>query len=121
MDKTKLSLADFLLRVGVAIVFLYAGVSSFLDPSSWVGFIPQFIRNIIPGAIFLPLFSVYEFALALWLISGKKVFYAAILAGITLLAIIFFNIGALDITFRDAAIFFAAMALLVLHLDDLER
>ena len=121
MDKKKISLAVFLLRVGVAIVFLYAGVSSFLNPSSWIGFIPQFIRNIVPEAIFLPLFSAYEFAIALWLISGKKVVYAAGLAGITLLSIIFFNFGALDIVFRDTAIFFAALALVVLHLDQWKR
>ena len=121
MDKTKITLVDFLLRAGVAIVFLYAGISSFLNPSSWIGFIPQFIRNIIPETIFLPLFSISEFGIALWLLSGKKTLYAAGIAALTLLAIIFFNVGALDIVFRDTAIFFAAMTLVVLHWDERKR
>lgn len=118
MDTKKLSLAHFLLQAGVAIVFLYAGISSFLDPSSWIGFIPQFIRDVVPGTIFLPIFSIYEFVIAMWLLSGKELFYAAGLASLTLLSIIAFNTGALDIVFRDTAIFFAALALFVLHWNE---
>ena len=105
---------SFLLRAGLAVVFLYAAVASFLDPNSWIGFLPQFLRNIVPANILLILFSIYEIILGLWLLSGKKIYPAAILAIITMASIVIFNMGALDIVFRDVAILFAALALAVL-------
>ena len=111
---TNLNLTSFFLRVGLAIVFLYAAVASFLDPTSWIGFIPEWLREIFPAQVFLVVYSIYEIFLALWLFSGKKTYYAAVLSGLTMLAIIVFNMGALDIVFRDVAILFMAIALAVL-------
>ena len=103
--------ANFFLRFGIAIVFLYAPISSFLNSQVWVGFIPRFIQNIIPANIFLTIFSIYQIALSFWLFSGKKTYYAAILGAITIFSIVIFNIGAFDIVFRDVAIFFSCIAL----------
>jgi len=107
-------LISFLLRVGLALVFLYAATASFLEPDSWIGFLPGFMRDIMPAKILLSLFSIYEIVLAFWLLSGKKTFYAAILAAATMFAITVTSLGALDIVFRDVAIFFMATALAVL-------
>ena len=107
-------LASFLLRVGLASVFLYAAVAAFLDPAAWIGFLPSWIRSVMPMGTVLFLFSSYEVLLALWLLSNKKVIYAAGLSALTLLAIIAQNILALDLVFRDVAILFAALALGVL-------
>ena len=108
-------LASFLLRIGLAIVFLYAATASFLDPQSWVGFLPAWMRLIVPGTILLPIFSIYEIALSLWLLSGWRGFESGLLAAATLLAITVANIGAFDIVFRDVAVFFAAIALAVIE------
>ncbi len=107
-------LISFFLRVGLAIVFLYAAVAAFLDPNSWIGFLPSPLRAMLPAQALLTAFSIYEIILALWLLSGKKTYYAAILSGLTMLAIIVFNMGALDIIFRDVAILFMALALATL-------
>lgn len=104
-------LVSFLLRAGVATVFLYAAVAATLEPTAWVGFFPQFLRALIPDRVLLTLFSLYELTLGLWVLSGRKTFYAGLLASATLLAIIVVNITLLDIVFRDIAIFFAALAL----------
>ena len=109
-------LAGFILRAGLALTFLYAAIASFLDPSSWVGFLPQFLRDIFPVVFLLTSFSLYELALALWLLSGKQVKYAAILSAVTLFFIMASNLSQLDILFRDVAIFFSAVALAVLEL-----
>lgn len=106
---------SFLLRVGLATALLYAATASLLDPDSWIGFIPAIFRSIISGEILLALFSIYEAALALWLLSGKSAFYSALLAAATLFFITVFNLGALDIVFRDIAIIFMALALAVLE------
>lgn len=107
-------LVSFLLRTGLASVFLYAAVASFLSPDAWVGFLPSWARALVPANVLLFTFSAYELALAFWLMSAKKSYYAALLSSATLLAIIVQNIGALDLVFRDVAIFFSAVALAVM-------
>jgi len=114
-EQDRIVLISFFLRLGLAIVFLYASISSFVTPTSWMGFVPLFIRNVIPGNIFLTIFSIYEIILSLWLLSNKKIYYASILSALTILLIIFPNISQLDIIFRDIPIFFSAAALAILN------
>ena len=108
------ALVSFILRAGLAVVFFYAAVAAFLDPTSWIGFIPPWLRKIIPTGTFLVMHSIYQLILGFWLLSNKKTFYAAVLSAFTILAIISFNIGALDIVFRDITILLSAVALAVL-------
>jgi hypothetical protein len=108
-------LVSFLLRTGLAIAFLYAAIASFLEPISWIGFFPAFLRELLPAEILLMVFSVYELGLALWLLSGKASYYAGLLSAATLAGIIVFNLGALDIIFRDIAILASALALVALE------
>ncbi len=107
-------LISFLLRIGIAIAFLYAAVAAFLDPFSWIGFLPIWIEDIIPRSVVLSIFSTFEILLSLWLLSGKVVFRSAVLSSATLGAIILFNIQSLDIVFRDVPILFAALALMAM-------
>ncbi len=102
--------AAFLLRAALAVPFLYAAVASILQPESWIGFFPSWLF-FIPGTLLLTLFSLYQLALAFWLLSGKRTTYAAVLAAISLTGIIIFNLGALDIVFRDLGLLLAAVAL----------
>jgi len=113
-------LVSFFLRSGLAVVFLYAGLGALLNPTSWVGFIPVWIRSIIPTSIFLPLHAIMDIIIGSWLLSGQKKFYAALFASLALSSIIIFNIGALDIIFRDVALLFSAIALMVLHLKEIK-
>jgi len=117
--KNKLSewrevLVSFFLRSGLAIVFFYAATSAYLNPQDWIGFIPQFVRNIIDPTLFLHIHSAAEVILGLWLLSDKKTVYAASISALSIFTIIIFNPGALDIIFRDVAILFAAIALAIL-------
>ncbi len=102
------------LRLGLAFTFLYAAIASFIDPNSWVGFLPSWIKNIIDGNILLTIFSVYEIILGLWLIYGKWLYYGSILAVLTLFGIVVTNIGAFDLVFRDVGLLLAAIALMLL-------
>lgn len=109
------ALVSIFLRWGLAVAFLYASISAFLTPENWIAFIPQFIKAIIPARTFLHIHSIGEMILALWLLSNKKIFYAATLSALALLAIIVFNTTQLDIVFRDTAILFMAIALGILY------
>ena len=112
MSKQKIPL--ILLRVGIAFTFFYAAIFSFLNPNDWIGFFPIFLRNLF-GAQLLNIFSFYELILGFWLLSGKYGFAASLISAATILGIIVFNLGALDIVFRDFGLFFAALALALLN------
>ncbi len=107
-------LISFLLRSGLAIAFFYAGISSFLNPTNWIGFVPNFIGAIIPKEVFLIIFSVYELLLGIGLLFDYKTFALSILSSVTLFLILFGNIMNLEILFRDIAILFMALALVAL-------
>lgn len=119
MNKEKSAI--FLLQLGLAAVFLYAAAASFLDPVSWAGFFPPFLKNIIDAKTLLAIFSVYEIILTVWILSGFKLFYASLISAATLAGIIALNLGALDILFRDFAILFSAVALAVLSYGERDR
>jgi len=112
-DRIKTS--SFFLRSGIATVFLYAAIASFFQPDAWVGFFPFWLRNLISENFLLVSFSIYQLVLAGWLLSGKKIVFAAELSGLTLLSIIVANYGFLDVLFRDIAILFSAIGLIALH------
>lgn len=116
MSKQKAVL--ILLRIGIAFGFFYAAIFSFLNPDSWIGFFPLFLRNIFGAEILLLFFSFYELVLGFWLLSGRYGFAAGLISAATLLGIIVFNLGALDIVFRDVGLFFAALALAFLSRRD---
>lgn len=99
------------LRAGLGVIFLYAAISSFSNPEDWVGYIPQFARDAVQAETLLKFFSIYEFLLALWLLSGKYVRYAALLSALTLAGIVVSNFSLFAITFRDIALIFASLAL----------
>lgn len=107
-------MASLLLRVGLAFVFGYAATSALVIPDAWIGFYPQFIRGLVPDQILLYGHSFFEILLSLWLLSGKKPFYAALFSGLWILGIILGTLDAFLITFRDVAIFLSAAALAVL-------
>lgn len=104
-------LVVFFLKLSIASVFIYASIAATLQPNNWIGYLPQFARSLAPASLLLLGFSFYQITLSLWLLSGWKTFYAAVLAALTLLAIMGVNLGQIDILFRDVAIFFAALAL----------
>lgn len=116
MDRTKT--ASRLLAWGIAITLGYAAIAGFINPGAWIGFIPGFISDMVGAALFLKINGIVEIILALWLVSGKRVFYPAVISGLMMLGIIVFNIGAFDIIFRDVAILFMAVALAVLEFEN---
>ena len=106
--------ALLILRLGLAFVFLYASISSFLFPQNWVWFIPDWITKIIPAEPMLMAHASFELVLGIWLIYGRKLFYAACIAALDLTAIMLPNIGIFDTVFRDVGLLTSAIALALL-------
>lgn len=113
--------AMLLLRIGLAFVFLYAALSSFLEPLNWVGYIPSWVRGIVPEELLLTGFSVFEIVLALWLLSGKYTFVAALVSAGVLFGLTVVNLAILDVVFRDVGLVFAALALALLARPTLDN
>lgn len=109
-------LASFILRISLALPFLYAAISSTLQPESWAGFLPSFIRNLLPVSLLLGAFSFYQACLTFWLFSGWRTKEAALFASATMVAITLANITLLDIVFRDIGLLLAALALYILQI-----
>ena len=105
--------ASFFLRLGLAFVFIFAAVSGFSNPQAWVGFVPD-IGNFITRAYLLLFVDVINLVLGLWLLSGKKTFYAAVVSSVVLAGITLTNLASFLIVFRDVGLFFAAVALAAL-------
>jgi uncharacterized membrane protein YphA (DoxX/SURF4 family) len=106
---------SLVLRLGLALVFLYAGIASLINPTNWIGFIPAFIANESTRSVLLLGHSIFNIVLGLWLLSDKKIFYASTISVIFLIGIILTNLASIDIIFRDVAILFMAIALGVLN------
>lgn len=109
--KNNVAIASWVLRLGLAFVFLYAGISSLMHPLIWVGFLPTFLTKAITATTLIKIFAVYELALAVWLLSGKLLKYSALLCALTLAGIVTTNFGQLVTTFRDVGLTAMALAL----------
>lgn len=99
------------LRIGLAIVFLYAGVESLRQPATWEAYLPTFMTKAVSASVLIKFFAVYELVLAAWLLTGKYVKHVAALSALTLAGIVATNPSQLLTTFRDIGLAFMAVAL----------
>lgn len=105
---------SLLLRIGVAFAFAYPAISAFVTPLAWVGFLPAFARDLAGSGnerILLHLFGAIELALALWLLSGKRVFIPSAASALILGAVVSLNVNQMDVVFRDLPILLMALIL----------
>lgn len=115
-----MSAAKLFLKLGLAFVFLYAGISALISPADWIGFIPDWLPTIIPKETMLMLHAIFEVGLGIWLLSSWKGFFAAGIAALDLLMITIMNFSILSVVFRDVGLIFAASALAALYQDKLK-
>jgi uncharacterized membrane protein YphA (DoxX/SURF4 family) len=109
------TLVSLTLRLGLAFAFLYPPISALINPDSWIGYFPSFVRGVVPDAVLLHSFGLMEIVIAVWLMSGKKIFYAATVAMVFLFLIVVFNLAQFEVVFRDVSIATIALSLMCLH------
>ena len=114
------------MRAGVAFSFLYPPVNALSDPNSWIGYFPQFVRELnasigLSDLTLLHAFGVFEVLLALWILSGWKIFWPSLAAVGMFLGIVVFNTSQFTVLFRDLSIAAAALALALVHLPKNEK
>lgn len=110
MSKT----ANLILRIGVAFAFLYPPIDALVDPNSWVGYLPHYVRTFgIPDLVLLHGFGLIEVVLAVWLLWGRKVWWPASAAALILCLIVLSDLADFQVVFRDLAIAAGAAALAI--------
>ena len=109
------TIAKWLLRIGLAFVFIYASVEIYIHPDNFLKYIPKFMLDVLPIDLFLSSFGVLEVALAVWLLTGWKGEYPSFLSLLLIVGIVVFNMQHFQILFRNVAIGFGALALTVLE------
>ncbi|MDP2648831.1 MAG: hypothetical protein Q8P19_02930 [bacterium] len=102
----------------MAFAFLYPPVDALFNPYSWIGYFPHFVRGIAPDLVLLYLFGFVEVVIALWILSGWRIFWPSLAAAAMLVAIVSFNVANLEVLFRDLSIAAMALALAVVSYHD---
>ena len=105
------NLPSLLIRVGLAFVLIFASVEIFINPLSLIDYTPAFIFTFVPQNLFMYSFAAFETALALWLLSEKKLLIPSLITALMLFMIVVFNLDRFSILFRNVAIMFSALAL----------
>ncbi len=103
---------DRILRIGLAFAFLYPPLDAVADPYSWIGYFPPFTRGYVPDMVLLHSFGALEIVIALWLLSGWRIFWPSLLALCLLLSIVALDFADFQIVFRDLSIASIALALM---------
>ena len=101
--------------MGLAFAFLYPPIDAVLDPYSWIGYFPHFLRGIVPDMVLLHSFGALEVIVALWILSGWKIAWPSLIAAVMLLAIVVFDVADFAVIFRDLSIMTIAIALALRH------
>jgi uncharacterized membrane protein YphA (DoxX/SURF4 family) len=112
-------LQSWLLRVGLAFVFLYAAVSALFDPSRFTQYMPPSLPAWLHRYC-VPTFSAYEVLLVIGLLTGRRLFAVSMLSAATVAAIVVVNPDSFELLFRNVAISCAALSLAV-HAREMER
>ena len=111
----KENLGIYILRFGLALVFLYFGISQILDQSRWIYFVPDrflnfYISEILKSKIVF-LNGIFDTVIALSLISGLFIRIFSFLGFIHLLSITIFSLGFEPSGIRDLGLAFAMLSL----------
>lgn len=105
----------YILRFGLAAVFLWFGLSQVTSPAEWVGWVPAWATSIIPvsAEVFVLANGTLEVVGGALLVAGFYLRPAALVLALHL-AIITFDIGYNEIGVRDFGLMMATLSLVFL-------
>ncbi|MBI3046337.1 MAG: DoxX family membrane protein [Candidatus Harrisonbacteria bacterium] len=103
-----------ILRVGLAITFLWIGVLIFKNPEAWGGYIQTWAASLLPIPVSQTMIGVaiLDITVGFFLLIDVLTWLAA-LVGASHLIIVLMVAGITDITVRDIGLLVAALALMI--------
>ncbi len=101
-----------ILRMGMAIVFIWFGFSQIFDSINWVAWVPEWASNLInlPPALIVILNGWFEIIFGSLLIFNLFIRFSSLILAIHLF-FIFLSISLTPIGIRDFGLFMATLAL----------
>lgn len=108
------SVAYHILRVAMAITFLWIGILIFKDPEAWGSFLQPWAQNflVLPLKQAMIATAILDIAVGVFLLIDVLTWLAAIVAGVHLVVILI-TVGIDAVTVRDIGLLGAAIALAV--------
>lgn len=108
------NLSSKILRISLAITFIWIGVLIIKDPIFWSGFLPSWILELSPlsATQLMMTTAVLDLIIGILFLVNVKVHIAALLASAHLVGILILS-GIGDVTVRDIGLLGASLALLV--------
>ena len=124
IEKLRKIKPEWILRIGLGVMYIYSGLNLFSSSEAWQGFVPgwffSFWNNIGPIEIFLKLQGVGELVLGLlflaWFSGKRGVLIASLLSSLEIFGILLF-VGVDLVTFRDIGVLSAALSLVFISLE----
>ncbi len=114
---------EFVLRLSLAVMYLYSGYSLLTSPRSWTQFVPFWLKEGLvkinfPLTAFVQVQGVVELVIAvaflLWFLPRRLVKWLAFIAALEMTFILIF--GRIDlVTFRDIGLLGAFLALFLIY------
>ncbi len=110
MNKTSFHI----LRVGLAVTFLWIGILIFKQPEAWGGYLAPWAFNLLPVSLPQAMMgtAILDIAIGVLLLFDSLVWLAALIGTIHLIIVLTVS-GITDITVRDIGILAATVALMV--------
>lgn len=119
MNMTAREWAPVVLRLGLAALYLWFGLTQLFDAPTWVGWVPAWVEVFgLEAETVVLLNGALETLLGIALAFGIYVRYAALILTVHLFVIIF-EIGLTAIGVRDIGLAFATLALALFGSDRL--
>ncbi|MBI3032487.1 DoxX family protein [Candidatus Woesearchaeota archaeon] len=111
--------APCLVRIGVSLVFLWFGLNQVFDPSSFLGYLPDFATTLpLPPLVLIMINGIFEIILAVLLVLGLCTRIAALLLALHLVGIII-SLGYNEIAVRDFGLMLATLSVCLSGNDNL--
>jgi uncharacterized membrane protein YphA (DoxX/SURF4 family) len=108
--------APVVVRIGMALVFLWFALNQFFNPKIWVGYLPEFLASTSNPVLFIYLNAVFETILGIMLLLGIFTRLSALLLGLHLV-IISISLGYSATAIRDWGLSIATLSI-ALHGHD---
>ena len=108
--------SPLVLRIGIAVVFLWFGFSQLKNPSSWTGMVPSYVQFINPILLII-INGIFEIILAALLLLGLFTRIAALLLTVHLFHITTI-VGYGAIGARDLALTIATLSIFLVGKDE---
>ena len=96
------------LRIAMALVFFWFGITQLINPGMWVGYIPDWL-TILPAATFVIINGIFEIVFAALLITGIFTRIVSLVLGLHLL-FIGISIGYNAVAIRDIGLALATLS-----------